>query len=91
MLNKSVVNYTAGRWIGKSTIWIFDEKPLSNSLVDNDESHFWDSLGFVVQILDDLPELTDLLSEYLFSHSIANTISEDNEVLREFSIMARSK
>jgi len=51
----------------------------------------WVILGFVVQILNDFLELTDLLSDYLLSHSITNTISEDYEVLGEFSIVALSK
>lgn len=90
ILHDLVVNQAPRRWVLNGSIFTLNKEPLSDSLVDDDNSDVRLLLGEVVGLMDSLSDLSDLLLEDLSSHGITNTISVDNEVIREIS-MALSK
>lgn len=78
-----LVNERAWWWILKIAIRIFYKESLCDSLVNNDDSDERLLLGRVVCLIDCLSELLNFFLENLTSHSIAYTISVDNEMFRE--------
>jgi hypothetical protein len=57
------------------------EESLSDSFVHYDESHGRSLESFVVDIINGFLKLRNLLLDHLWSHSIPNSISVDNEMV----------
>jgi hypothetical protein len=62
---------------------IVDKESLSYSLVDNNQGNGWFLGTLVVHLIDDLLELSDLFLDDLPSHSVSDSISVDDEVIRK--------
>ena len=86
ILNDLGVNNAARWWIDQCSLSIVNEEPLSDSLVDYDQSDGWFLGTLVVHLVDHLLELSDLLLNDLSSHGITDTVSVDDEVVREHSL-----
>ena len=69
------------RWILENSV-LFDKESLSDPLVDNYDCHEGLFLGLVVGLVNGCLELRHFLKKDLASHSIANTISIDDEMFR---------
>lgn len=95
MLDKALVNVCALRWIGDTCIGTHLEEPLSDSLVDNDQSVLWQNwlLCWIetVLLLYDLLKLFKFVSDNLGSHGVADTISVDEDVIRQLSLVVISE
>lgn len=81
VLNEVGIDDAARLWVlHASAVWSLDKHPLVDSLVDYDQSDWWDSCDGVVDRLQHLLELRDLLLNDLISHSLTNTISVDDDL-----------
>ena len=65
---------------------ILNEEPLSDPLVHNDNCDEGLLLGCVIGLIDGLTKLSNLLLKYLLAHSITDTITVNDEVLREITV-----
>jgi len=86
ILNKLVINNASWGWITGVALSIFDEESLIDSLVHHNHSHVWLVGCLVVDLFDHLSELRDLLLKNHPSHSITNSISENEEVIWQCSL-----
>lgn len=76
------VHNAAGRRVNELTVVPFNEEPLGDPLVDNDDCQLRLLGCLVVDFIDCFLELGNLFLENLLSHGITNTISVDDEVIR---------
>jgi hypothetical protein len=74
------VNEGALRGVLENSV-LFNEEPLSDPLVDDDDCDEGLLLGQVVGLVDGLPQLGDLLLKHLSAHAIAHTVAIDNKVV----------
>lgn len=65
------------------SIAIVNKEPLSDSLVNNDQSDVWRLTHLVVHLVNHFLELSDFLLDDLSSHSITYSVSVDDKVVRE--------
>ena len=66
------------RVVDRLAIRAFDEHPLVDSFVDDDQSNWRNTCDGIIDRLEGLFELRDLLFDDLVSLSFANTISVDD-------------
>ena len=91
LLNESLINVCSLRWINYLWVWLNLEESLSHSLVYYDKSVFWNNCIFIcinsIFHLNNFIQLFKLISYYLLSHRIANSISINKYMIRQFSII----
>lgn len=86
VFNKLAVNDTTRLRIRRLAISVLDEHSLVDSFVDNDKSD-GRLRELVVKWLDSFFELSDLLSNDLVSHLLSNSVSVDDDLRREGSLV----
>ena len=84
LLNEALVNIGALRRILDSVPFKFEES-LSDSFVDNDQSNVRNLLAFVF-LREDFLELVKFEFNDHLSHRVANTISVNEDVIRQRAI-----
>lgn len=87
VLNKTFINDAPWRRIHKFSLVIFDKESLRNSLVYHNHSDFWFFRSFVRQLGNSFLKLGNFSSKDLFSLSVTDTITENNVVCRELSVV----
>lgn len=86
VFNKLAVNDTTWLRIRRLAISVLDEHSLVDSFVDNDKSD-GRLRELVVKWLDSFFELSDLLLNDLVSHLLSNSVSVDDDLRREGSLV----
>ena len=87
MLNEPAIDNAARRWVDKVTPAVFDKEALCDTLVHHNESDLGRCSQAILHVLKRLSELLDLLVDDLSSHSVANTVAEDDEVSGQLAVM----
>ena len=94
LLNESAINVGSLRWVGNSGVHTLMEESLSDSFVDDDQGVFWKARvsGLeLVLLLDNLVELLQLVGDDLGSHRVSDTVSVDDDVLWEGTVVLVSE
>lgn len=89
MLDEALINVSTLWRVADCFIHAYLEESLSNTLVDNDQSFIW-KFAFVSILVfhrDNLVELLKLVTDDLSSHGISNTISVNEDVIWEGTIV----
>lgn len=86
VFNKLAINDTTRLRIRRLAISVLDEHSLVDSFVDNYKSD-GRLRELVVKWLDSFFELSDLLSNDLVSHLLSNSVSVDDDLRREGSLV----
>jgi len=86
-VHQALVNDTAGGWVHKATTWVFDKESLVDSLVHHNNCDRRLLILVLVELPDSLFELWDLAVEHLVALRITHTVSVDDEVSWELSIV----
>lgn len=80
IFDQSLVDYAA-RWrIVKTTLVILNKEPLSDALVDNNDSNLRFGSSLVVQLVDSALKLRDFSRQHLVALCITYTITINDEV-----------
>lgn len=94
LLNEAVINVGTLWRVGNGGVHSLLEESLSNTLVDDDQSMLWKSWIVCLKtilLLDNLVELLQLMADNLGSHGISNTISVDEDVVWEGTVVLVSE
>jgi hypothetical protein len=94
LLNEAVINVGTLWRVGNGGVHSLLEESLSNTLVDDDQSMLWKSWIVCLKtilLLDNLVELFQLMADNLGSHGISNTISVDEDMVWEGTVVLVSK
>lgn len=94
LLNEAVINVGSLRRVGDGGVHTLLEESLSDSLVDDDQGVLWKARvsGLeLVLLLDNLVELLQLVGDDLGSHGVSDTISIDDDVVWEGTVVLVSE
>jgi hypothetical protein len=93
LLNETVINVGTLWRVSNGSVHALLEESLSHTLVDNNQGMLWQWRWIIcfVLLLDDLTELFKLVTDYLSSHGIADTVSVDENVIWKGTVVVISK